>query len=386
MSAPASAAGAPLRVLFFTSSLGGGGGEKQMVRVASHLGPGFAPSVAVARGGGSYEAELAPQIPLHALGARKIAAAWAPLRRLIARERPDLVCSFIDHANCVALAAAATLRGAPPVVAGVQTLPRRLLLPEATLRDRLLLRTMRTLYPSATRIVALSQGVRDELVELVRTPAERVEVIHNAGLDRDLEQRAAAPAEIPAQQRDGPVLVACGRLVPVKGFEFLLRALARVRERVPARLWIVGEGPLRGELEAEAERLGIRDAVWFAGFHDNPYPFMSAADVFVLSSVYEGFGNVIVEAMAVGTAVVAADCPYGPAEIVTDGRNGVLVPPRDPEALATGILRVLEDPALRARLAAGGSVRARDFAAPAIAAAYGRVFREVADGRAKAAA
>jgi glycosyltransferase involved in cell wall biosynthesis len=122
--------------------------------------------------------------------------------------------------------------------------------------------------------------------------------------------------------------------------------------------------------------------VRFMGFQANPYPFMRAADLFVLSSRWEGFGNVIVEAMAVGTPVVATDCNHGPREIIRHGESGLLAPPGDDAALATAMLRVLRDPALAARLAAGGAERARSFAAPAIAERYGELFHEVLAARA----
>jgi glycosyltransferase involved in cell wall biosynthesis len=126
--------------------------------------------------------------------------------------------------------------------------------------------------------------------------------------------------------------------------------------------------------------------VSFEGFQANPFAFMRAADVFVLSSEFEGFGNVIVEAMAVGTPVVATDCPYGPEEILDGGRYGCLVPPGDPQALADALARVLADPALRARMSAAGRERARAFSSQAIADEYAALFERVLPEGAPAAA
>jgi glycosyltransferase involved in cell wall biosynthesis len=367
-------------VMFFTSALGGGGAEKHLVRVANALDRDrFRVSVAVARGGGSYEGELAADVAYHPLAGGRMRNAALPLRRLLARERPDVLCSFMDHANCVALLATRGLAGAPAVVAGVQNPPSTSLARVPASVRGAIRAGMRSLYPRADAVVALSRGVGDELARMIPGVAGRLSVIPNAGMDHGA---APPPADATAAaDGDGPVLVACGRLVHQKGYPVLLRALARVRERVPARLRILGEGPLRQELGELAASLGIGDAVSWEGFQPDPARYMAAADVFVLSSEYEGFGNVIVEAMAAGAPVVATDCPYGPGEILEGGRHGVLVPPDDPAAFADALLRVLGDPALRARLRDAGRARARAFAPAAVAAGYARLFADVLAAR-----
>lgn len=383
-------AGRPPHVLFFTSELGGGGAEKHLVRLANALGPDrFRVSVAVARGGGAYEPELASGVALHALappggrgGLAGMARAVLPLRRLVRRERPDLLCSFMDHANCAALLAVSGMRGRPATVAGVQVSLAKQLLERPGRGARALVRGIRLLYPRADRVVALSEGVRGELTAFLPALGGRVDVVPNAGTQDDLARLAGEGGGGP--RGAGPVLVAAGRLTEQKGFVHLLRALARVRERVPATLWLLGEGEERAALEAEAARLGVADAVWFGGFQANPYRFMAAGDVFVLSSLWEGFGNVIVEAMACGAPVVSTACPHGPEEIIRPGENGLLVPPADPEALASAVLRVLEDPALAARLRDGGRRRAGDFSPERVAAGYAAVFERVLAERPRA--
>jgi glycosyltransferase involved in cell wall biosynthesis len=137
-------------------------------------------------------------------------------------------------------------------------------------------------------------------------------------------------------------------------------------------------------VERQAAGLGLADAVRFLGFQRNPFAFMAAADLFVLSSRWEGFANVVAEAMACGAPVVAADCPHGPGEIIQDGVNGLLARPGDPESLAAAMLRALEDPGLRGRLAAAGRVRSARFHAERVAAEYGALFAELAARRAGA--
>jgi glycosyltransferase involved in cell wall biosynthesis len=238
--------------------------------------------------------------------------------------------------------------------------------------------SIRRLYRRADQIVALSQGVADDLVRLDPALTSRTVVIHNACVDERVRAASARPVARDGVPAGRKLIVACGRLHRQKGFEHLLRAMAELRGRVPSHLWILGEGPERAALEGLARTLGIERDVTFLGFREDPYRFMAAGDVFVLSSLYEGFGNVVVEAMACGLPVVSTDCPHGPSEIITEGVNGLLVPPTDPAALAQALERVLRDDALRARLAEGSRQRARDFEAEAIAARYAEVFLSVA--------
>lgn len=145
-------------------------------------------------------------------------------------------------------------------------------------------------------------------------------------------------------KRDMPVLVSAGRLEPHKGFVTLLRAFARMRERVEARLLILGDGSQRAELLAESNRLGLGDYVQLIGFKRNPFRFMKQADLFVLASEYEGLPNVLVQALALGARIVSTDCKTGPSEILCNGKFGKLVPVGDEESLARAMEESLEQP------------------------------------------
>jgi glycosyltransferase involved in cell wall biosynthesis len=141
-----------------------------------------------------------------------------------------------------------------------------------------------------------------------------------------------------------PVILAVGRLTKAKDYPTLFRAFSLVRQVRPAKLLVLGEGEERSNLERLAIELGIQNDVSMSGFVDNPFAFMAKASVFVLSSAWEGFGNVLVEALACGCPVVATDCPSGPREILDNGRYGRLVPVGDHEALAKAILETLDNP------------------------------------------
>jgi glycosyltransferase involved in cell wall biosynthesis len=167
-------------------------------------------------------------------------------------------------------------------------------------------------------------------------------------------------------------------LQPVKAFDLLIEAFARIRRPAHCQLLILGEGPRRAELEQHVARSAVADRVHFLGFCPNPFAYVARAQVLAMSSAWEGSPNVLIEAMTCGTPIVAADCPYGPREVLQDGKAGLLVSPRSAAALAEGIERVLLDSALAARLSAAGRERARDFAAAAGAEAYAEVLQRAA--------
>jgi glycosyltransferase involved in cell wall biosynthesis len=165
-----------------------------------------------------------------------------------------------------------------------------------------------------------------------------IAVLNNPVVTAASERMRREPVDHPWLRRhDRPVALAVGRLMPQKNHRLLVRAFARVRESTDARLVILGDGPLRGDLERLVHELGLDDHVSMPGFCPNPYPAMAASDVFVLPSAWEGSPGVLIEAMATGTPVVATDCPSGPREILDDGRHGRLVALDDEEALARAV-------------------------------------------------
>lgn len=218
------------------------------------------------------------------------------------------------------------------------------------------------------RVIANSESVRDFLLEHAVDPG-KIRVVYNGVDVLRIEEDARLPcplAESFSGQSTGgdsgtKLVGAFGRLAPVKNYPLLLEAARLVLEKEPARFVIAGEGPERGELERLASQLGIADRVHFAGWLQNPYPFLAVVDVVVLTSSAEGFGLALLEAMALERPVVATAVGAIP-EIVHDGMNGILVPAADPEALASAIVRLLRDRSLRGVLGARGhEVALREF-------------------------
>jgi glycosyltransferase involved in cell wall biosynthesis len=378
-----------VHVLFFISGMGGGGAEMHLLRVINHLDRGrFRISLALTRTGGSYEPYLAPDVRVHRLhrdppnsSTLRMIKAIRPLRRLIKESEPDVVCSVMDYANVASIIASKGVARRPKHIISIQNPPQSLYSDSWHIVKRLMPLLIPRYYPSANRIVALSNGVAEEVARLSPGVKGATEVIYNAGVDERVLSRMHEPVDgVDLPESGGPLIVSCGRLIEQKGFSHLLDAMVRVREEAGASLLVVGEGPYRPRLERQVRQLGLEGCVRLIGFRDNPYKYMAAADVFVVSSLFEGFGNVIVEAMACGAPVVAADCPYGPGEIIEDGVSGILVEPASADSLARGILRVLGDEGLRLRLAANGRERSRDFGAEAIAKKYGELILRVARG------
>lgn len=219
------------------------------------------------------------------------------------------------------------------------------------------------LYRSAARVVAVSQGALDGISEVAGLDQNLALVIPNGVPVEEVARRAVEPLPMEFEQAfSGPSIVAVGRLETQKGFDILIRALALLRAQGRSEcIVLVGRGGEQANLAALAQELGIADAVHFAGFQANPFAFMARATVVAMPSRFEGMPMALIEALAVGAAVVASDCRSGPREVLDSGRYGLLVPVEDPKALAAALTTLLEDESLRARLRAAAPVRAAEY-------------------------
>lgn len=202
---------------------------------------------------------------------------------------------------------------------------------------------MRRSLKNAVAVIAVSRSLGEEIKRLI-DPDLSIRVISNPVLSEDFEQRSRAEIEWPWQDSGLPTVIYVGRLAPVKRIDLLLEAFHKCNARLPARLLVLGEGSESHAAKKLATELRLGDSCRFLGYSDNPLPWIRYADLLVLCSDYEGFGLVLVEAMACGTQVVATDCPYGPADLLENGRYGRLVPVGDAEALAQAIEASLNSP------------------------------------------
>ncbi len=212
-------------------------------------------------------------------------------------------------------------------------------------RFRILPVLVRVFYPLADVVLPNSRGVAEDLRHLMGEASSNLEVIPTSINREQILRRAKEIPEHPwVYKSDLPLILSAGRLIADKGFDVLIKAFQKVLNDVEARLLILGKGPRQDELESLSRACGIDSKVEFTGFVDNPFAYMNQADLFVLASRREGMPSVLLESLAVGTPVVAANCDSGPSEILEDGKYGALVPVDDPPALSRAIRRSLRDP------------------------------------------
>ena len=334
------------KIALFLPSLRGGGAERVMVNLArGFYDQGINVDLVLAKAEGPYLSEVPAGVRVIDLHSSRVLFSLPGLMRYLRRERPRSILSAMDHANIVAIWAR-KLSGVPcRVIVSVHNTLSRTTAHSSNLRVRLIPNLIRIFYPWADDIVTVSNGVADDFASTTGLQRERIKVIYNPVITPELFEKAREPLHHPwFAAGQPPVVLSVGRLTKQKDYPTLIRAFALVRRKYPARLMILGEGEERAKLEALAQELGLQDDISLPGFVDNPYAYMARAAVFVLSSAWEGFGNVLVEAMAVGTPVISTDCPSGPAEILENGRWGKLVPVGDVEELAKAIMTTLRDP------------------------------------------
>lgn len=330
-------------VAFFLPALYGGGAERIVLALAGGVASrGIPVDLVLARREGPFLSEVPAPVRIVDLGSRRDLLALPALVRYLRKDRPRVLVSGL-HTNLIALWARRLAGGSTRIiVCEHNTLSSRVGHYASDLRMRWMPRLIGRFYPWADGIVAVSQGVADDLARETKIPRDRIRVIYNPIVTPELAAKAGAPLEHPwFGPGQPPVVLAVGRLTAQKDFPALIRAFAQARVDHAARLLILGEGEERPALEALVGELGLQGDVELPGFVINPYPYMSKARAFVLSSRWEGLPGVLIEAMFCGTRLVATDCPSGPREILRDGRYGLLVPVGNVEALSLAISTAL---------------------------------------------
>lgn len=358
-------------VLAFLADCDAGGAQRTVINLVNNLDRhGLRPMLVLGRGDGPQRDFVGPDVEVVDLARPRLRQTPFPLRRLVAAIRPRLVFSTMAGANVVTAAAVLSLPHRPALVLRETNSHRA--------RDNmsgLERRAAALAYGRADAVVALSEGVRQELVEDYRLDPARTVTVANPVEVEALRAAAAVATQAPWPP-GGPVLVAVGRLVRQKGFDLLLEAFARLR-MPELRLAILGEGPDRAALEAQAARLGVAGRVMMPGHVTQPAGWLAHAAAFVLSSRWEGFGHVVVEAMVCGAPVIATDCPHGPRDIVEPGLTGLLVPNGDVPALAEAMAGLLADPVRAAALRQAAATACERFSAATIAGRYASLFRRL---------
>lgn len=266
-----------------------------------------------------------------------------PIISYIRTNQPDVIFTAEDHLNAIVTLAAIVTRSKAKLSASSRVTPYDTY-SNRIFSKRWVLKQLSTLLRKRVdALVCVSKDMVKQY-EAIFGPS-KFQCIYNVVCDVDTPQRMNEPVGDPwLNDKSTPIVITAGRLAPEKGFSDLILAVKLLSQRTAMRLAILGEGPLRGDLEALIQREGLTDTVRLLGFQENPLKYFKQSRVFVLSSYVEGLPNVLVEAMACGCTPVSTDCPTGPREVLKGGEYGHLVPMRDPEAMATAIQRALEEP------------------------------------------
>ncbi len=333
-------------------SLAGAGAERVSVNLAQEFrAAGHTVDFVLAQGEGELMVEVPPDSGLHV--ARSVGArAWrAAIAQYVDTQAPDVLLAMMEGAGVLSIQA--VRRGDLPVYVVSHIHFSRHCRHASRWKERWLMPLAARWYlPRAAGVIGVSRGVSEDIRRTAGLKRDKVHTIYNPILTEEFYRKAAEPLDHPwfVSERDWLTVVTVGRLTEQKDHETLLRAISEADRQRAVRLVVLGQGNRREELEALVEELGIAQIVEFAGFDPNPYRYIAAADVFALSSRWEGFGNVLVEALACGTNVVSANCPSGPSEVLGEGEYGELVPVADSGALGRGIVAAASHPAETGRL------------------------------------
>lgn len=333
------------KVAIFLPSLEGGGAERMMLNLAKGMKEReMDVDLIVAKMHGPYKDSVPEGVNLIDLECTRMLKSIKGLINYLNTMSPHVLLTTLESASIIGILAKIFSKNDTNVWVRV---PNHLSLHAKNAkrrRDKLRPFFARNLYKYADGIISISEGVAKDISSITKIMDSKLNVIYNPVVSAQLVEESKEIKEHKwLDCNDNPVILAVGRLTKQKNFELLIKSFKEVREKVDARLIILGEGEERKQLEALISKLNLVDFVDLPGFDNNPYVYMKKADVFVLSSSWEGFGNVLVESMALGTPVVSTDCPSGPREILNNGEYGFLVDLSDPKGLSNKIITIIEE-------------------------------------------
>jgi glycosyltransferase involved in cell wall biosynthesis len=352
------------KVLFVIWGLRPGGAERVFVNIVNNIQGDIQPFVVVLGNKEGFAHELKDSLEVYYLNKKnRWDVFWLVIRlaSIMREKKPDVILSFGYYANHLVVWTGHIFGIKIPICIREQTETtsslNRANLP--VIRKNLLKMT----YKKADKVIAVSYKLKNSLINRYGLKRDNIKVIYNPV---DLNKMTTFASEDVAHpwfhEQDIRLIVAVGRLVEAKGFSYLVDAFSFVLKTIEnVRLIIIGEGDGRLILEKMIFQLGLKDKVALLGYQRNPYKFMARSDIFVLSSIYEGFPNVLLEAMACGVPVISTSCPSGPDEIINDQVNGLLVPVGSEESMAKAMIKLLRNAGLRNRFSKAGKERVKNF-------------------------
>lgn len=351
-------------ILIVKSTMGQGGADRVALILLQHLDrTQYEISLLLMRKEGEHLVNIPADVAVFETRARNLWFFLPYLRKHIRKHSPDIIFS-IDGGVNIPLAIIAFLN--PFRKWKVILSERNILFPPGKSRIKRLMMVLSKaiFYRFADVLTAVSEGVRTDMKKWLHISPSRINIVYNPLIEKKMMEQAKEPVQHSwfGENREAPVIVHAGRFVHQKDHATLIKAFAMLREKVPCRLFLLGEGPLRSSIETLVDTLGMSEHVHFAGFDLSPFKYFSKCDVFVLSSLHEGMPGVLIQAMACEAPSVSTNCPSGPDEIIDKpGENGILVPVKDYQALAVAIEKILVDKSLASRLRKNGPLAVKKF-------------------------
>lgn len=362
--------------MFFIYRMGGGGAARTMLNIINHLDrTKFKATLVTLDFTYSYEKYVRKDVEFIKLPVKRLRQAIKPLAKLIQKKQPDLLFSTVPNYNTIAILAKLLSRTKTKIIV------REAAYLGGSTKENIKLKGYGILYRIADRVIALSDGVKENLVARYHLNEKQINVIYNpVDVTHIKEESEKDIAEQQLFNGSKKIIITAGRFVAEKDHLTLLRSFARIDPKLNVHLILLGEGELEDELKQEADNLHITDRVSFLGFKQNPYAYIKRADVFALTSTTEGFGHVLVEALALGIPVVSTRCNPGAEEILGDETYGMLADVGDVEHMAQNLERALTlSDEKKEAVITKGKKRAAQFAAHQIVKQYERTFLEVMD-------
>lgn len=365
------------KIIFLIYSLGVGGAEKALVNIIKNLDlRKFSVRIVVIASDVTLQRELPAIIPITKLrveGRFTTLRAIIPLARLIWRESPKVIISFMWGTNLIVLLSKLIMRFQSKIIISERTYLGKAFLNYSFPSVRKML--IKILYPRADKIIAVSSGVEHNLLDQFNLLPHKIKVIPN-GVDVS-NIRSLMEISFAMPFKDEGYIISIGRLEKVKNYPLLLKAYAKISKNYNIGLVILGEGSEREYLAVLIHNLGLEGKVLMPGTVDNPFPWISNAKVLVLCSIYEGFPNVILEAMACKVPVVATRCLSGPEEIIHNGETGILVENNNVEKLKEAIMTYLDKPSLAKEISAKAFEEIKNWDIKMVAKEYEAVIESI---------
>lgn len=370
-----------ITVAFFLPSLEPGGTERNVVNLVNNINrERYVLSLVLGKAEGDFIKEVNKDIPIISLDASHSLSLLFKLVKYFKNQKPDIFVSAFSRINIVCLSAKILSRAKVKIIITEHSVFSMLSVIAKSFWRRLFARFFMPaigslIYPKADSIICVSKGIANDLLKIVGCK-EKTKVIYNPVIDGkiyDLAEKTVS--HIWFSDPKIPVIIAVGRLVECKNYPGLFKSFDLVIKSHLAKLVILGAGPEVKKLTALVEKMNLSQHITFLGFQENPFKYMKKASVFVLSSLQEGFGNVIIEAMACGTPVVSTNCPGGPGEIIENMKNGILVPVGDEKSMAAAILSILNDKSLAKSFSIQGQKRAEFFSIKKSVGKYEEIFQ-----------